>query len=204
MPRLRAFVRESVSSSGSIPSSTTWSLDLEGQRERLVSRARRPQPAARGSGAQRSAWGGARGRARFDSPPIIGRAVSAVRRSVHVAEGPQLLLENWAGGQGQGQGRTRGCPERARGRGRLRDAPPRRRGAPPGPPRGHEAHHRVRDPAQLAHQGTLFLDEITTIPTGIKQRLLALVETGNYTPLGASERRHVDSRRLLRRPSCSP
>ena len=39
----------------------------------------------------------------------------------------------------------------------------------------------------LASGGTLFLDDITDLPMPIQQKLLNLLTTGEYTPLGASE-----------------
>lgn len=46
--------------------------------------------------------------------------------------------------------------------------------------------------AQLAHKGTLFIDEIACLPAELQQRLLRLVETGEFTPLGGSDVKKVD------------
>jgi transcriptional regulator with GAF, ATPase, and Fis domain len=46
--------------------------------------------------------------------------------------------------------------------------------------------------AQLAHRGSLFIDEVGTLPSELQQRLLALIQTGTYSPLGSSESRHAD------------
>jgi transcriptional regulator with GAF, ATPase, and Fis domain len=46
--------------------------------------------------------------------------------------------------------------------------------------------------AELAHRGTLFIDEIGTLPLGLQQKLLTLIQTGAFSPLGSSERRQVD------------
>ncbi|MBI2566528.1 MAG: sigma 54-interacting transcriptional regulator [Candidatus Schekmanbacteria bacterium] len=46
--------------------------------------------------------------------------------------------------------------------------------------------------AQLADKGTLFVDEVACLSPELQQRLLQLIETGFYSPLGSSERLHVD------------
>ena len=46
--------------------------------------------------------------------------------------------------------------------------------------------------AALADGGILFLDEINSMPLELQPRLLRLVESGRYSPLGSSEELHVD------------
>jgi transcriptional regulator with GAF, ATPase, and Fis domain len=46
--------------------------------------------------------------------------------------------------------------------------------------------------AELAQGGTLFLDEIGTLPRELQQKLLTLIQTGTFSPLGSSEKRQVD------------
>ena len=46
--------------------------------------------------------------------------------------------------------------------------------------------------AELADGGTLFLDEIGALPLELQQRLLRLIQTGRFSPLGSSEEREVD------------
>ena len=46
--------------------------------------------------------------------------------------------------------------------------------------------------AELADGGTLFLDEIGALPIELQQRLLRLIQTGRFSPLGSSEEREVD------------
>jgi transcriptional regulator with PAS, ATPase and Fis domain len=46
--------------------------------------------------------------------------------------------------------------------------------------------------ADLADGGTLFLDEIGALPIELQQRLLRLIQTGRFSPLGSSEEREVD------------
>ncbi len=46
--------------------------------------------------------------------------------------------------------------------------------------------------AELAAGGTLFLDEIGALPLELQQRLLRLIQTGRFSPLGSSEEREVD------------
>lgn len=46
--------------------------------------------------------------------------------------------------------------------------------------------------AQLADRGTLFIDEVGCLPSELQQRLLRLIQTGRYSPLGGSEERQVD------------
>ncbi len=46
--------------------------------------------------------------------------------------------------------------------------------------------------AALAEGGTLFLDEIGALPLELQQRLLRLIQTGRFSPLGSSEEREVD------------
>ncbi|MEO7793742.1 MAG: sigma 54-interacting transcriptional regulator [Thermoanaerobaculia bacterium] len=46
--------------------------------------------------------------------------------------------------------------------------------------------------AELASGGTLFLDEIGALPLELQQRLLRLIQTGCFSPLGTSEEREVD------------
>jgi transcriptional regulator with GAF, ATPase, and Fis domain len=46
--------------------------------------------------------------------------------------------------------------------------------------------------AQLAHGGTLFIDEVGALPSELQQRLLRLLQSGAYSPLGSSEELHAD------------
>lgn len=46
--------------------------------------------------------------------------------------------------------------------------------------------------AQLANGGTLFIDEIACLPSDLQQRLLRLIQTGAFSPLGSSEEVRVD------------
>lgn len=47
---------------------------------------------------------------------------------------------------------------------------------------------------ELADGGTLFLDEIANIPPGQQSRLLRVLETGEFEPVGSSRTRRVDVR----------
>lgn len=46
----------------------------------------------------------------------------------------------------------------------------------------------------VANGGTLFLDEVGELPPATQARLLRVLETGEYIPVGASEVRHTDVR----------
>jgi DNA-binding NtrC family response regulator len=46
--------------------------------------------------------------------------------------------------------------------------------------------------AQLADGGTLFIDEITGLTPELQQKLLGLIQTGTFSPLGSSEKRTED------------
>lgn len=46
--------------------------------------------------------------------------------------------------------------------------------------------------ARLAHRGTLFIDEVGCLPAELQQRLLRLLQTGYFSPLGSSEEEKVD------------
>lgn len=46
--------------------------------------------------------------------------------------------------------------------------------------------------AELADGGTLFLDEIGALPLDLQQRLLRLIQSGRFSPLGSAEERHAD------------
>ncbi len=48
--------------------------------------------------------------------------------------------------------------------------------------------------AEAAHGGTLFLDEIGDIPYPLQVKLLRLIETGTYRPVGSSQVRQADFR----------
>jgi len=48
--------------------------------------------------------------------------------------------------------------------------------------------------AEAAHGGTLFLDEIGDIPFPLQVKLLRLIETGTYRPVGSSQVKHTDFR----------
>lgn len=45
-----------------------------------------------------------------------------------------------------------------------------------------------------AHKGTLFLDEVGELPLSTQARLLRVLETGEYIPVGATEVHHTDVR----------
>ncbi len=47
---------------------------------------------------------------------------------------------------------------------------------------------------QRAHKGTLFLDEITEMPSSLQAKLLRVLESNRFTPVGGSEPREVDVR----------
>ncbi len=47
---------------------------------------------------------------------------------------------------------------------------------------------------ELADGGTLFLDEIANVPPGQQSRLLRVLETGEFEPVGSSRTRRVDVR----------
>jgi DNA-binding NtrC family response regulator len=47
---------------------------------------------------------------------------------------------------------------------------------------------------ELADGGTLFLDEIANVPPGQQSRLLRVLETGEFEPVGSSRTRKVDVR----------
>lgn len=47
---------------------------------------------------------------------------------------------------------------------------------------------------KAAHGGTLFLDEIGDVPLSMQVKLLRLLETGTYRPVGSTEVKHADFR----------
>ena len=49
---------------------------------------------------------------------------------------------------------------------------------------------------ELADGGTLFLDEIASVPLSLQPKLLRVVETGEFEPVGSSKTRRVDVRLL--------
>ena len=48
--------------------------------------------------------------------------------------------------------------------------------------------------AEAAHGGTLFLDEVGDIPLSLQVKLLRLIETGTYRPVGSTQVRQADFR----------
>lgn len=46
--------------------------------------------------------------------------------------------------------------------------------------------------AQLAHKGTLFIDEVAALSPELQQRLLRLLQSGSFSPLGTAEEVQVD------------
>jgi len=49
---------------------------------------------------------------------------------------------------------------------------------------------------ELAHEGTLFLDEIANVPMHLQNKLLRVLETGEFERVGSSKTRRVDARIL--------
>ena len=47
---------------------------------------------------------------------------------------------------------------------------------------------------EMADKGTLFLDEIANIPMALQGKLLRVLESGEFEPLGSSKTKHVDVR----------
>lgn len=50
--------------------------------------------------------------------------------------------------------------------------------------------------AMMANKGTLFVDEVGSLPLELQQRILRLIQTGLFSPLGSSEEMSVDIRLL--------
>jgi transcriptional regulator with PAS, ATPase and Fis domain len=56
------------------------------------------------------------------------------------------------------------------------------------------ANHNRQGLAEAAHGGTLFLDEVGDIPLPLQVKLLRLIETGTYRPVGSTEVKQADFR----------
>ncbi len=56
------------------------------------------------------------------------------------------------------------------------------------------ANYRKQGLVEAAHGGTLFLDEVGDIPLPMQVKLLRLIETGTYRPVGSVESHHSDFR----------
>jgi DNA-binding NtrC family response regulator len=56
------------------------------------------------------------------------------------------------------------------------------------------ANYRKQGLVEAAHGGTLFLDEVGDIPLPIQAKLLRLIETGTYRPVGSVETNYADFR----------
>lgn len=56
------------------------------------------------------------------------------------------------------------------------------------------AHQRKAGLAEAAHGGTLFLDEIGEVPLAMQVKLLRLIETGSFRPVGSLRTVHSDFR----------
>ncbi|HAL66489.1 MAG TPA: Fis family transcriptional regulator, partial [Pseudomonas sp.] len=56
------------------------------------------------------------------------------------------------------------------------------------------AHQRKTGLAEAAHGGTLFLDEIGEVPLAMQVKLLRLIETGSFRPVGSLRTVHSDFR----------
>ncbi len=56
------------------------------------------------------------------------------------------------------------------------------------------AHYSKPGLAEASHGGTLFLDEVADIPLDLQVKLLRLIETGTYRPVGSVEVKHADFR----------
>ncbi|WP_216824982.1 sigma-54 interaction domain-containing protein [Agarilytica rhodophyticola] len=56
------------------------------------------------------------------------------------------------------------------------------------------AHNSKQGLAELANGGTLFLDEIGDVPLSIQVKLLRLLESGSYRPVGSAEVKRADFR----------
>src|ERR671938_723124 len=49
---------------------------------------------------------------------------------------------------------------------------------------------------EMADGSTLFLDEIANVPLGLQPKLLRVLETGEFEPVGSSQTRRADVRLL--------
>lgn len=59
-----------------------------------------------------------------------------------------------------------------------------------------DAHENRQGRFELAQHGTLFLDEIGTLPANVQPKMLRVLESGEFEPVGASQTLHADVRMI--------